>query len=434
MRHTDEIRGWVHRILLFGTAAVTLTACEDVLDVVDPDLVTPESISQPELYWAGAIGDFQQAVDGGGGVNPYVGLFTDEFHLSGTFPTRIEIDERNISTTNGTFDNVYSDLQHARNSAQNAAELLTEAFGSDSRVGQMYNISGWTHLLLGEVFCGAVPLGRTPISGDQVMGEVHTNEQLFQIAMSEFDQAIATAAGDNDLVMAARLGRARAMVNLGQFSSAASEVSSVPDDFVFWIRHDVNASGGSNAIHDYNWDQGRWSVSDVEGINGIAFREAMDPRLPWELDDEPGFDSQTPLYLQLIYEDDNDDMPLATGLDARLIEAEAALQGGDPGTWLGIMNGLRADVGMDPLSDPGTADARARMHFEERAFWLFGRGTRLGDLRRMVRQYGFAEDDVFPTGQHFKGSAYGDQVAFPIPQEETNNQNYEESMCDPTIA
>jgi hypothetical protein len=42
----------------------------------------------------------------------------------------------------------------------------------------------------------------------------------------------------------------------------------------------------------------------------------------------------------------------------------------------------------------------------------------------MVRHYGYGEDDVFPTGLHFKGSDYGNQMNFPIPEDETNNPNF----------
>ncbi len=64
---------------------------------------------------------------------------------------------------------------------------------------------------------------------------------------------------------------------------------------------------------------------------------------------------------------------MASGIEARLIEAEAALQAGG-GNWLTILNDLMAmaiDPPMDPLMDPGTQDARVDLLFRERAFWLF---------------------------------------------------------------
>lgn len=408
--------------LLAGLLAVlVMGGCDTdkILEVIDPDLVTPESINQAELYWAGALGDFAEAA---GGVFQYVGMFTDEFHLSGTFPTRIEVDERRISITNGTVDNVFEDLHHARVSALNAADLLAEEFGSDSRIGDMYNLVGYTYLHFAEVYCSGVPFGRTPIQGEQEMGSPLSTTQMFEAAIGYFDQAESAAAGSSAVQNVARLGRGRALLNLGQYDAAAAAVASVPADFEALIRYHDDAE--DNPIEGMNRDAGRWSLSDREGINGVPFRSALDPRLPWE-EDGVGFDESTPLYVQLIWNDDGADMPLANKLEARLIEAEAALNGGDIDGWLGILNDLRGDVdGLDDLTDPGTEDARARMHFEERAWWLFARGQRIADLRRMIRQYGFVEDDVFPTGQHFKGSAYGDQVVFPIPQDEDNNPNF----------
>ena len=38
------------------------------------------------------------------------------------------------------------------------------------------------------------------------------------------------------------------------------------------------------------------------------------------------------------------------------------------------------------------------LFFREKAFWTFGRGQRLGDERRLVRQYGRTQDQVFPVG------------------------------------
>ncbi len=70
-----------------------------------------------------------------------------------------------------------------------------------------------------------------------------------------------------------------------------------------------------------------------------------------------------------------------------------------------------------------TQAQRVDFHFAERAFWLWGTGHRLGDLRRLVRQYGRDSESVFPTGAYFKGGNYGTDVNFPIPLEEDNNPN-----------
>ena len=126
---------------------------------------------------------------------------------------------------------------------------------------------------------------------------------------------------------------------------------------------------------------------------------------------------------------------VVSGLDARLIEAEAALRGGNVTQWLQILNDLRqgpnriAQIGtvvigataLPLLTDPGTEAERVSLLFREKAFWTFSRGQRLGDLRRLVRQFGRTPDNVFPVGPHYKTTAYGSDVNFPIhPDEETN--------------
>jgi hypothetical protein len=59
----------------------------------------------------------------------------------------------------------------------------------------------------------------------------------------------------------------------------------------------------------------------------------------------------------------------------------------------------------------------------ERAFWMFGTGHRLADLRRLVRNYGRPQETVFPTGTYAPGQDYGTQVNLAIPIEEKNNPN-----------
>jgi hypothetical protein len=64
------------------------------------------------------------------------------------------------------------------------------------------------------------------------------------------------------------------------------------------------------------------------------------------------------------------------------------------------------------------------MLFKERAYWLFLTAHRVGDLRRLVRQYNRAAETVFPTGSYSSNgrtSIYGTDTSFPIPIEEQNN-------------
>ena len=71
-------------------------------------------------------------------------------------------------------------------------------------------------------------------------------------------------------------------------------------------------------------------------------------------------------------------------------------------------------------------DAAVNLFFREKAFWQFGRGLRLGDLRRLIRQYGRSQDQVFPTGAFHKngGPPYGTDVNLPVTDNENTNPNF----------
>ena len=70
-------------------------------------------------------------------------------------------------------------------------------------------------------------------------------------------------------------------------------------------------------------------------------------------------------------------------------------------------------------------DAGVDLLFREKALWTFSRGQRLGDLRRLVRQYARPADEAFPVGKHYRGGDYGKDVNLPVPKdEEKNNPNF----------
>jgi hypothetical protein len=85
--------------------------------------------------------------------------------------------------------------------------------------------------------------------------------------------------------------------------------------------------------------------------------------------------------------------------------------------------------------------------FRERAFWLYGMGVRLGDMRRLVRQYGRSAETVFPTGTYSVGSnpslplaipEFGTDVSLTLPTAEseltTKNPHYQGCLTSPAGA
>lgn len=445
--------------LLTGVLLLPLSACdtESILQVEDPDIITPGSLTgDPGInaFYAGAIGDFTVSHEGGAGGGSFrdgyvttSAYVSDEAYAAGTFPTRQEFDQRSIDDNNGTLAGVYNRMQRARRSLEVTAGLLAENDPSDRRISETLGLAAVVYNNFGEGFCSGVPFSSAPLGGDVEFGDPETTVQMFERAVARANEALAAGGANADTRNLARVQLGRALLNLARYDEAAQAVADVPTDFVYVMTHSTAAARAENGFYASNGFTRRLGVSDDEGgaeppyaaadgvVNndgeGLNFVSAEDPRVPTNFIDE-AFDSTVPWTIELtawpqygISLGRTADFPVAGGIEARLIEAEAALQGGNPVGALLILNQLRAGSGLD--LDPLLSVDRDTL-FRERAFWLFAQGRRLGDLRRLVRQYGLSQSQVFPTGAYFKGGQYGDDVNLPIPQEEVNNPNFEQCL------
>lgn len=445
-------RGGAAALLGVLLPAIAALGCSDILDVEDPDIVDPGNLDGPaglEARRIGAFGDFALAYAGapvgGGGTEGQVmmsGLFADEFQLSGTFPTRIEIDARKVQDDNGSLS-TYFNIQHlARRAAESAADAYVasdalEPAEKDEPLAELNSLAGFTYVFFGENFCSGVPFSAVLEDGSLEFGSPLSTSEILDEALARFDAALshAQAAGSDDLEYLARVGRARALLDAGRFDEAAAAVDPVPTDWAYMVRYSSNSDRQKNGVYTLNVESERWTVANGEGVNGLPYRDAFtggDPRTPWQrVDGDVGFDTAIPQYDELKYPAENSDLPLASGIEARLIEAEAALQATDIAAFDAIHTALRATVGLGAL-DTGalSTGARVDVHFGERAFWLWITGHRHGDLRRLVRQYGRPAESVFPTGAYFKVQAgdYGADVNLPVPFDEENNPNFEECI------
>ena len=441
--------------------ALLAAGCSDSLVVENPDILPPEALEGaaaiPTIH-AGIIGDFSFAVvgDAGGteGIISVTGSITDELGNSETFPTRKEYDIRAMLDNNGTLTTIFRNLHRARRAAERGAEQIKAAapnLATETRIAEAYNLAGMTYLYLAEAYCSGVPISDAdPVSGELVFGPSLSTAQLIQRAIDFADSATKYAVNSAQTNFAL-IVKARALVNQGkaQFGAAAALVAAVPTTFRYNTTHTNAQNRQWNGVNAFINQFERFSLVNFDGTNGIAFMEANDPRIPWIRTpaNDFGFDGTTPQFDQGIYPLETAPLPIASGIEARLIEAEAALDAGDATTWLAKLNELRATTtlypnvagtiypdfnDLAPLDDPGTPEARTDLMFRERAFWLFLTGHRMGDLRRLITQYGRTEANTFPGGGgkpyiingNNKGGTWGTDVAIPIPLEETNNPNY----------
>ncbi len=417
-------------------AAFALSAGCGLLDTDQPNIIGPDDVETEAGAQArriGAIADFSFAQDGDGtqfedGHILLSGLMSDEFVLSTTPPTEQEVDQRRVFQNNSTLFDLFHNLHRARAAAEAAADALRE-LGADpdaeSGIGEMFSLAGFTYLYFGESFCSGVPFSR--LQGEEVeYGTPQTTDQMFQTAVARFDAALAEpgTVGEEtqEIAYLASVGKGRALLDRGLFAEAAAAVAVVPTEFQYVTEHSDSPLRLQNAIYSYSVGF-LWSVSDGEGGVGLPFRTADDPRVPFVDEEDSGLDGTTPQFTLEKYGDASASVIVADGIEARLIEAEALLQIPDLAGMTAILNNLRDAEGLDPLAEPATQAEGVDLLFSERAFWMFATGHRLGDMRRLIRQYGRTAANVFPSGTYIKGGSYGTDVNLPIPQEEGNNPN-----------
>src|SRR5207237_2741221 len=121
-------------------------------------------------------------------------------------------------------------------------------------------------------------------------------------------------------------------------------ITSVATSFAYVIQHDLNTTRQNNGVFNGIRKFKRYGVPDLEGGVGLPWRSVLDPRTPFFRTPSTnlGFDGATPQFDQNRYVDEKAATPLASGLEARLINAEAALVRGDTASYLTTLNALRA--------------------------------------------------------------------------------------------
>jgi len=441
--------------LLSAVLLLPLVGCD--LNVSDPDVITPDNLtgaSALPTIRAAAIGDFALSYAGSGadgssgteGIATMSGLLGDEFINSETFPTRIEIDRRSTQVTNGTLAGWFRTISRARRSAEFAASRFRALADTttDTGLSEMLSLAGYTYLWFAENWCSGVPFTTINPDGSLTYGQPLTTQQMLDSA-NALNLTGSAVAAKTRMISLAKVGLGRTLLNQANFAGAQAAVSGVATSFVYTIQHSETSTRENNGVFVATVVAQRYSVADREGTNGLAYRTGGDTRLPFirsTTGNGNGFDAITPQYNPRRYTDRKSPIPLATGAEARLIEAEAFLQAGDTVSFRATHDSLRAkpptyfnapDASVPPVAAMGplprfdtlSVAGRQDLHFKEREFWLWLSAHRLGDLRRLARApYNRPPESVFPTGSYFKGGMYGTDYNFPVPFDETNNPNF----------
>jgi starch-binding outer membrane protein, SusD/RagB family len=411
----------------FALALVGSSACNDLLNVDNPGSVPAESLSDPTLTPALAAAAIQTLQCGVMQYAATAGMLSGEYLSANGFVDNhpwewrgvVEIKGAPGSCTYGrgtTAMGFYTPLQQARFQLDDTFDRL-DKFTDDqvpSRadlMAQMRAYSGYADLLLGEGMCSM-----TMDNGPEM-----SRADVFAVAEGRFTDAItrATAANDQSILNMARVGRARARLDLKKLPEAAADAILVPAGFV---RNAEFTEGGAaqreNRIYNLTIRNDYLSVSapyrnlTVNGVPG----NVPDPRVKVKDAGRKGNDGVTPMWQQQKYVSGlgGSPIPIASWNEAQLIYAEAV--GGQDG--LDAINRVRTANGVPTLTGPApTGQAFTDLILEERRRQLFSEGQRYGDMLRY--------NLPFVKGLTLRGNTYSDLTCVPLPDVETrNNPNF----------
>ncbi|MEZ4416522.1 MAG: hypothetical protein R3E10_12315 [Gemmatimonadota bacterium] len=435
MTKTPNRRGW----LATAVAALALvgSACSvnDLLEVNNPAELNEELLQDSTLVNVlvnGVVGDFQVAYS-----DPFVWrgtMFTDEQITGINWEQTARLSQRIVRFDEGDADLMFSELSRARAQADSIAGRFRDLLANPSSDGRMATVlayAGYSYILLADAMCEATV---------NVGSDIYQPLQLYQFAVDRFDEAlsVAQAAGDADLVNMIRVGLSRAHLNLGNNAQVLAIAPQVPADYRRWVEYsatdprtynvlEARVVGANHSLgmhpHFLAGGPGNFGTQDLEAF-------LTDPRVQHLPDWRLGHNRLTQLYTPkqgLMFSEYNGetfatggrppdfgqgtDITFASGLEAQHNYYEAL--GPTPET-LAFVNDRRAFGNQAPVNLSG--DELMMELRDQRGRDLFLNGSRLGDLRRWLRQ----GDDMFPSGTHptTQWGDYGSATCYPMPLEE----------------
>jgi hypothetical protein len=415
---------WI-TVIVLSTPVLGCNILDKGLEAVAPDKVETSSLEVPanaNLIVNSAVGNFECA------LNSYIvgaGMMSGELMDATSTASNWPFDRRDIdfssdtkyATNECTDRGIYTPMQVARGTAERALELLqgwtdAQVANRQALIAKAAAYAGYARLILAEGFCEMA----------FNLGPKLTTPQALAAAEEMFNTAItaATAAGDNQMLNMARVGRARARLDQGNKAGATADAALVPAGFVQNATAEADPDRRQNRVSGLNSGN---QVSVAPSYRNLTVTNASgtavpDTRVAVVSKGENGNDNKTPMYLQTKYPTVSTPIPIASYKEAQLIVAEVA-QGQ---TAVGIINNLRAAAGLPAFSSTNAA-AIATEVTEARRRELFLEGQHLYDVRRLTLPLDPAPGLPYEISTP-KGSVYGTERCFPLPEVEIlNNPN-----------
>lgn len=281
-------------------------------------------------------------------------------------------------------DTWWNFAQRARWTAEDAVARAKSVLGtgasSNVQHAQALIWAGYANRLLGENFCDGVINGGAP--------GPHT--VYFERAEAAFTEAItvATAANNTALRQTATAGRAAVRLLRNNPAGAATDAAAVPNTFLYVMPYYQNELDQYNRIYWASGNQPYRAHTVWNTVTENYRKTTRDPRVPFDSsltvttgDAAVGSLGRVRWYFQTKYPLRTSPIPLSSGWEMRLIEAESKLIADDVTGALASMNERRTALNLARLSANDATTAWALLK-RERGIELWLEGRRLGDLRR----------------------------------------------------
>ena len=410
--------------------ALAIAACTEIttLKQENPGQLDASLVYLPKnalLLVNGAIGDFECA------FSRYVtgsAILGDELTNAISQTTNFDYDRRTITTSQTYGTNtcasgvqqpgVYSPISTARATADTILARLQVWTDADvpnrqKLIGQAAAYAGYSLILLGEGMCtAAINLGP----------EIQP-AAVFTEAKARFDIAVtaATGAADNTTLNFARLGRARALLNLGGANVALAETDAalIPAGFVVNMSTDAVNTRRQNVVF-ISTAQSNFSSVDTS-FRRLTIGGNPDPRVALTNTGKTGTAGKTAsdtIYTPNKYPNAASPIAITKYQEAQLIIAESRVAANDlTGAETAINRSRSQTAGLPAYSATGQTAAQVQAQIvEERRREFFLEGHRFGDVRRLNLPLVPA-----PGVAYRNGGLLGNQNCFPLPDVERIN-------------
>lgn len=299
----------------------------------------------------------------------------------------------------------------------NKAELLAtiRAYGA------------WPLIAFSEGFCG------TPLDGEDV---VRTSEELAALAETKFSEAmtLAAAAGLNDLVTMAQIGRARARLTQQDYPGVIADAEGIDVDFLFVATRDNQPGDRQNAHYEAinglaTDDAAQKHATIAPNYRALEWKGVPDPRVTVVDDGTLGFDFFTRHFRHNKANSFDSPTMMASGREAQLFLAEAYAMTDRLPEAIAILSDRHTRAGIPDVTaaDLPTRDDVVAHVLEERRREFFSEGGhRLHDHLRW-RTTAFAipflgePGSIHPDGRLLDPDTgaplreYEDTTCFPVP-------------------